>query len=322
MSVELRPMLAAALSVDRLHTISYPKIVQIKYDGIRAICRDGVMISRSGKLIPNASVQKFFQELYKVYPKISRVDGELLIGDPTDPKTWGATSSGIMTKTGTPNFVFYAFDRVMPQLSYSTRRSALMNVIDGIPNEFRSRIQLVGEYEVNAPSQVRMYLNQFLGDNLEGCILRDPEGLYKNGRSTLNQQLLLKVKDIQEAEAIVVGTEPLMINLNDSKLDELGYTTRSSHKEGKIAQDMLGALVVRAPAWGNRTFKIGTGFTHEQRYAYWKIRPTMVNAIVKFKYLSAGMKDLPRHPVFMGFRHEKDIDASHLVRLKALGVPE
>jgi DNA ligase-1 len=51
--------------------------------------------------------------------------------------------------------------------------------------------------------------------------------------------------------------------------------------------------------------KVSTGLTAEERQEYWKTN--CIGKIVKFKFQEAGKKDLPRFPVFIGFRHPDDM---------------
>lgn len=312
----LRPMLAAGITVEQLPKLRYPKVLQVKYDGIRAVCRQGNMVSRSGKLLPNVYIQQFFKEVHKVCESFHLMDGELIVGQPNDASVCMNTTSGVMSIGGEPDFTFYVFDRAIAY-SYEERREQISAVLDRLPAEFRNRIKLVGDFEVSGHKEVEQYLQQFFDDDLEGCILRSFESPYKHGRSTVKQEYLLKLKDIRDSEAVVVGFEPLQTNMNEAQKSELGYTTRSSHQDGKITQDSLGALIVRATEWRG-CFRVGTGFTRAQRDRMWEARKSLWGEYIKFKYLFAGMKDLPRHPVFLGFRSPRDMDATKVLVLKDL----
>ena len=135
----------------------------------------------------------------------------------------------------------------------------------------------------------------------EGLVLRDPEGLYKQGRSTLGEQGMIKVKMFSDSEAMILDTVELMHNDNEATVSEIGLTKRSSHKANKRASGMMGALQVRDIHSGVG-FEIGTGFTEAERRAHWPL-----GAIVKYKFFAYGVKDKPRHPVFLGFRDPIDL---------------
>jgi DNA ligase-1 len=137
-------------------------------------------------------------------------------------------------------------------------------------------------------------------------MLRDPNGRYKFGRSTAKEGILLKVKRFSDAEAVIVGFEERMHNGNPATTDALGHTERSSHKENLTGRGDLGALVVKCELFESE-FNIGTGFDDATRKEIWDNRETYLGKVVKFKYQTAGMKDVPRFPVYVGLRHENDL---------------
>jgi DNA ligase-1 len=47
-------------------------------------------------------------------------------------------------------------------------------------------------------------------------------------------------------------------------------------------------------------FHVGTGFTAADRALMWAKPP--IGETVKYKFFPVGVKDKPRHPVFLGFR--------------------
>jgi len=66
----------------------------------------------------------------------------------------------------------------------------------------------------------------------------------------------------------------------------------------------LGALVLKHDAG---PFRCGTGFTDEQRAHIWANRESLMGRMAKIKHFEIGVKDLPRFPVFLGFRAEEDM---------------
>ena len=71
----------------------------------------------------------------------------------------------------------------------------------------------------------------------EGLILRNPDGMYKYGRSTPKEQLSIKLKFFEQDEFEVVGFEERYTNTNEATTNELGYTSRSSHKSNLLPTD-------------------------------------------------------------------------------------
>ena len=54
-------------------------------------------------------------------------------------------------------------------------------------------------------------------------------------------------------------------------------------------------------------FSCGSGLNDALRDEIWKNQSKYLGKLVKYKYMSKGIKELPRHPVFIGFRDETDL---------------
>ena len=113
-------------------------------------------------------------------------------------------------------------------------------------------------------------------------------------------------KRFLDSEAEIVGFVELMRNKNEATINKMGYMERSSHMENKVPGGCLGAFQVKDITYGYE-FEIGTGFTEADRIAFWKQKRSLLGRVVKYKYFPIGMKDLPRHPVFLGFRDPRDM---------------
>jgi len=281
----MKPMLAA--TVENTSALRYPLLASTKLDGIRAFVENGVVLSRNRKPIPNVHIQE-------LYCHLEGYDGELIVGDPRSKSVYRDTMSTVMSQDVTPHELsFKVFDHVgQPELNFSGR---IGNVIP------HYRLPQIAVYTEKELLDIE---DSFLADGYEGVMLRDPEGRYKHGRSTLNQGWLMKLKRFKDDEGIVVDFEELMHNANTAKINELGYQSRSSHQANLVPMGRLGALVVK---WREHTFNIGTGFTDGERHEIWAGRMNFIGRTVKFKYLPVGMKDLPRHPVFLGWRSKGDV---------------
>lgn len=296
MTLKLRPMLAAQCEPKRL---KYPLIVQPKLDGIRVLIKDGIAYSRTLKPIRNQYIQERIREHKEV---LEGVDGEIMVGDPTNPSVYRYTSSGVMSEAGEPNFMLHVFDLWnCPEHPYIKRSDAL--IARDLP--FDVVVPVVNAYATNE-AELMGHHQSFVERGYEGTILRDPNGKYKYNRSTAKEGYLIKFKDFQDAEAMIIGFEPKYHNANPAVLDLRGFTTHSSHKENKVALDTLGALEV-VQLGTEITFKIGTGFDDSLRKEIWDKRDSLLSEVVKFKYFSGGAYDKPRFPVFLGFRDKEDM---------------
>ena len=288
----MKPLLAGEADLDKLN---FPVVVSPKLDGVRALVHNGELLSRSLKKIPN----KFIQSQLAL-PELEGVDGELIIGPPNANDTYNKTVSGVMRHEGEPNYKFYVFDfHNLNPLPFSERYKRLHIVVEEFPN-----IHMVPHVVASDLDQLLKMEQTLLEKGYEGLMIRDPEGLYKYGRSTQREGILLKLKRFSDSEAIIIGFEERMHNANELKKNELGYADRSHSKSGMVPTDSLGALIVSDKGV---EFNIGTGFTEEQRQTYWRKKDKLLGQLVKYKYFSVGVKDAPRHPTFVGFRSELDL---------------
>lgn len=285
--IAFKPMLASPADLDNLR---FPLLASPKLDGVRAIVKDGVVLSRSLKKIPNEYVQSLFS-------KRAHLDGELIVGSPTSKTCYTDTVSGVMRVSGQPDVRFYVFDSIsQPDAPYGQRRPMVGN----LPNYSE-----VPQLPVRNHDELLETEERWLDAGYEGLILRDPEGRYKFGRSTAKEGLLLKLKRFTDAEFKVVGYEERQHNGNEATTNELGRTKRSSHKAGKSGLGDLGALVLQGDGF---TFNCGTGFDDATRKALWAERDNgLIGRIAKIKHFEIGAKTAPRHPVFLGWRHESDL---------------
>ena len=290
---QFRVMRAATLT----KPVKFPVLASPKIDGIRAIVRDGVLMTQSLKPVPN----KFIQSSVN-WADYEGLDGELVVGSPTDANVMQATQSGVMSEEGEPDWHYWCFDMVSGEI-YDDRLRTLKNKLVQKIYEFNGyRISMLGQKWLMCEADLKDYEEEVLGQNFEGVMLRNPNGLYKYGRSTENEGYLVKMKRFQDAEATVLYSIPLMTNNNPAKTNNLGLTERSSAKEGLVAKDMLGAFHVIND--DGVEFDVGTGFTDEQRKEYWHKREALIGQRIKFKFFPIGVKIAPRIPVFLGLRYD------------------
>jgi DNA ligase-1 len=326
-------MLAAPC--DDLGALRYPLLATPKIDGIRCLIIDGVAMSRSLKPIPNRFIQSVIGK-----PEFNGLDGELLVGT-----TFQDATSGIMSEDGQPDFRYYVFDmwrNADRPGEYKHRVASFMTQLGNLGDTPATRriVPLLPKH-LNTRAELDTYCAEMLAEGHEGIMVRSPDGPYKHGRATFKEGYLTKIKPFEDAEATVVGFEERMHNANEAKTNALGRTERSSHKENLVPMGTLGALVVKnEKLWPGKTFNIGTGFTDAQRAELWaqaghpqprasgrppmatlddgsRIRPghppapppgpPLIGRTVKFKYQAIGTKDVPRIPVFLGFRDARDM---------------
>jgi DNA ligase-1 len=286
---ELKMPMLAASSIPNLEDVEYPCYIQRKYDGARCIAIDGVAYSRKMKPIPNQYIQKKFAEY-----NLHGLDGELMIEG-----GFNSVQSGVMSRDGDPDFTFYVYDCWDSDKPFTERLPLLVYALNV---DF---IKVVDTYVVNNPKEAESKLQQFIDEGYEGGILRSFKGKYKQGRSTLKEGYLLKLKRFLDDEAVVIGFEERMQNNNVKEVDERGYSKRSSKKAGLVGADTLGSLVVQ---WNGVTFNIGSGFDDAQRKEVWENKDKYLGKLVTFKYQELHEDTgVPRFATYKGFRDERDV---------------
>jgi DNA ligase-1 len=300
----VRPMLASPTKPGDLDKLSYPILASPKIDGMRALCRvnpvtkQPELVSRTLKPIANEFTQKLFARWEYV-----GLDGELVVGQPTDKNLMQQTSSGVNSRDGVPHVKWYVFDKWDMDETYARRAS----VAKGICNVYMGcGLVWVTHVALRKPSELVALEEKWVNEGYEGMMLRDPTGPYKQNRSTLREGYLLKVKRFEDGEAEVIDVEELQTNTNELEVDERGYAKRSTHKAGKVGAGTLGALIVKDCKTGQE-FSIGTGFTAEQRHNLWEGRHYVIGQVAKYKHFAIGVVDKPRFPVFVGFRNRTDM---------------
>lgn len=292
MTLPFKPMLSASLDGVELSSLKYPLLASPKLDGVRCIVWEGVAYSRNAKPIRNRFVQAWAKGLHNL-------DGELIVGDPTDPHCLANTQSGVMSFDGEPDFKFYLFDspeRICPEF-----RSGLEHV--QAEHKERDRIVCVEHQWVSNIDDLRTREEDWLAAGYEGLMLRDPYGPYKHGRSTLREGYLMKLKRFQDGEATVIALEEGSHNQNTLERDELGRAKRSKVSAGLTPSGMVGTIIVNDPQWGELRLAPGT-MTHAERIALLNRPASIVGRVVHWRSFGYGVKDKPRFPRYYGIRED------------------
>lgn len=278
MSECFSPMLAATVRTED-DLPEFPLLATPKIDGIRALMVDGVLVSKTLKPIPNRRIRGILEPLLP-----EGADGEIFCGD------LYTTTSTVMSFGAEGSFRFFWFDwTYKADVPYERRASSIREYITicEVGTTYVSPLLPHALYNI---FELREYEEQAIEQGFEGIVIRIPNGRYKAGRSTLREGLMMKLKRYKDSEATIVATEELVHGVGD-KAGTGGGT--------------LGSIVAMAP--DGTVFRIGTGYTADQRLALWSSRSDIIGKAVKYRYADRGSKDKPRCPVFLGMRHEDDM---------------
>lgn len=297
--MSFKTMLAGHAPEDLAH-LKFPVSMSPKLDGMRAHIMDGVVVSRNLLPYKNRALQDKFGRL-----NFHGLDGEFMVGDPTDPAAFRATGvlnshEGDISKVKL--WVFDAFND--PHLPFRTRFLQASRIVGKNPGRFA----MVPHVLAKTPEDILEYEASQVAAGYEGVMLRDPEGLYKYGRSTTREGWLLKLKRFADSEAVIDHAVELLHNANEKTLVSNGKGKRNTQRSGMVGRGVLGAVEVRDVHTGVR-FSIGSGFNDEERRRLWEDfhAGRLVGRVVKYQYFPGGSKEKPRFPTFKGFRDPIDM---------------
>ena len=293
----IRPMLAPNDDPQRnpnfFKKLQYPLLCSPKLDGIRGLSLGGKLYSRSGKLLPSRQVQEEFKNL-------PALDGELIEGDPKDFDVYNRTQSHVMSEDKPGNLTYWVFDCLEDSSSPFYKRLDLAESLISHP-----KVRLVPHEYIDSYEELLAYEEKQLDLGYEGIMMRSPIAPYKHGRCTMNEGYFFKLKRFSDTEGVIVGFEERMTNTNKAEESELGYTKRSSSKEGLRPAGTLGKFLV---SYREDTLPVALGsFKHSEAQEIWDNQDKYLGLTLKFRYFGHGVKDRPRFPRAIGFRSELDL---------------
>lgn len=302
--VVVRPMKAPTTPVtaEQVDLSSGPVWVSPKLDGMRNLQMKSVSKSLKLKAFPNEFVQQSL-----AHPILDGLDGELVVGNPTAPNAIQATTSGIMSVKGCPDFNFYVFDCWdSPGEGFLVRKAYVRRKFT-VAKRMGLRVKYVPQILCTTQEELATVIGSNYEAGFEGSMIRSYDDPYKYNRCTEKQGWLLKVKEFRDSEAIILGFEEMQHNMNEATTDELGLTKRSTHKANKVLAGTLGRMIGKDVHTG-QTVVIGPGkMTAAEKQHVWSNQDLYLNKISKYRYSPYGVKDLPRFPRHIVWRSELDM---------------
>ncbi len=329
---KFRPMKSATPEQDfDFSKLRYPMWASPKVDGIRCVIHPTLgPVTNTLKPIPNKYIREYLWRNTLHY-----LDGELVVGDPDNPKSFNQTQSGVMSHDGIPNFFYMVFDNFEAGnlCGYGIRKEDAATRINEYNRTLRPdrRVLLLEQRLIENYTQLLEYEEEKVSQGYEGIMLRSLDGKYKFNRSTLKEGGMIKIKRFRDDEAIIIGWEPLERNNNEPERNALGLQRRGYSQAGKTVDDSrVGRFRCRGvpgSRWDNVEFWIGSGLDDEQRTTFreqlrvkgvnpyindtiqnvlWQslYKGTPIGKTITFKYQEHGSKDAPRTPIFKGMRYD------------------
>jgi DNA ligase-1 len=250
-----------------------PYLIQPKLDGDRA----RVIIDAEGgiKMFSSELTPKFFphifEELRKTKLRNIELDGELYEHSLTHQELRSRIGRTVNPHEDEEAIQFHIFDIVSdePQIERTIR---LQRDLEKVLNT--DHLRIVYADVVSNIEQIMKKFQYYIDRGYEGFVLREARAPYMRKRSPF----LMKFKPKKEDVYTIVGVR-----------EEISI-------QGK-PKNALGALVLMDNM--GTQFKVGTGFTAEQRQNLWKIKETLIGKSAKVMYQALTNDHIPRFPVFV-----------------------
>ncbi|PSV34201.1 DNA ligase [Photobacterium sp. GB-210] len=277
-SAQSTPELMKAKALDLQHlndknsvidNIEFPVreyLVSEKLDGIRAYWNGTQLTTKSGRQIH--APHWFIKNL----PAIA-LDGELWLQRGKFQALTKIVMDHVPNDKAWRNVKYMVFDLPASDLPFEQRYNSLVKLIQTHSTVPNNVLYLVEHKRINEISILTQWLDIIVNNHGEGLMLQHINNYYVAGRTNK----LLKLKQHQDAEAIVIGYEK---------------------GNGKY-QGLMGSIWVKTI--NNKTFKIGTGFTEQQRK-----NPPPLGTTIQFRYNGYTERGIPRFARFSRVRLSPD----------------
>lgn len=275
-------MLAKSLPNDQLNAVHYSNDNQIhenftigdylvseKLDGIRAYWNGQQLLTKTGNII---HAPAWF---YANFPS-TPLDGELWIERGQFQALTRIVLDAEPNNDAWQRVNYMVFDLPHNNEPFSERYSQLKALIEqqrDHNNRPLTHLQWVEHKSLDNLAILVQWLDIVSSHDGEGLMLHHKSNNYTSGRT----KHLLKLKNHQDAEAIIIGYE---------------------EGNGKY-QGMMGAVWVKTAT--NNTFKIGSGFNDQQRQS-----PPAIGSTIQYRYNGYTNNGIPRFARFIRIRDNPD----------------
>lgn len=281
----MKPMLAKTLGKKYNQ---YPCFIQPKLNGVRALYQKGTFQSRGEKLWKPHFFPHLIEQLDELKDFIGGgiLDGEFYVHGWKLQRINSAVGvNNNNPNEDTPKIKFYVFDIVNTNANFSRRWFNALHVLGDAGLD--SVVPVPTAMCVNE-NDMQMHFEMYTKFGYEGIMLR-PDGPYEYG-----EHLSERTQDMTEHRSKFLWKHK---HWEDGEFFCAGITDG----EGK-ADIGIGALVLiarhgDAATNGNITFKVGTGYSDEERVAFKNDPP--LGKLIRVKYLNLSDDGIPLNPSFI-----------------------
>jgi ATP-dependent DNA ligase len=274
--VKLLPMLAHSFD-KRKHNITYPAIVQRKFDGVRclAVLKDGEvkLMSRKGKEFPHLDHLRSEIMLNNDDPNLV-IDGELYSDTLTFQELVGLVRR-VTLKEGNEEQMFEVSLRVYDCIDlnnepdFSDRYETITSICAGA-----KYLSLVENVTVDDEDEIHAAQARFVEEGYEGAMVRNLTGAYRIGKRSADLQ---KVKTFLDDEYEIVG-----------------------FSEGTGGE--TGCVVWVCKTSSGDEFSVRPRGTREERQRYFQNGNNYIGKMLTVRYQELTDDGIPRFPVGISIR--------------------
>lgn len=319
-----KPQLIANDEID-IKVLTYPLFVSTKLDGCRLIAKNGQLVTRSLKPLVNKQLNEKFEPIRKFTEEQNvLLDGEIFA--PNIPFQF--IVSCFMTEDCYTKQSIKKWEELCKEHNfYATREEVISQLkfycFDSIENEnneasFLQRSHFaklcamrfpeimfpVEQIFVNNVEEVEKVFNLVLEEGFEGLIIRNPMSPYKYGRTRISENNSYKLKPWKTEDARIIGfVQATKVNEDAEKTTtELGMSRTSKRQEDRHNIEKASGFIVD---FNGKELTVPIAMTDVQKEYIWLHKDEYLNQWIEYRYMTVGMKDLPRIPKFIRMRLDR-----------------
>ena len=186
----------------------YPLLASAKFDGVRAVITPDGIYSRNWKRF-NLHLESYFSDAIEETRKNNAIlDGEIYARN----LRFDELISNIRGSVINDSIRFYAFDSCSLEEWNNAKTKPFSKRYSETVTRYRhlNRIAPVVQYRINNDDDLSNLFNQSISQGFEGLILRDATSAYKNGRATMKQGIIYKLKQWVTIDSKIIGFKQMM----------------------------------------------------------------------------------------------------------------
>lgn len=309
--MSFNPMLATNV---KFNQIDRNYLGSIKLEGSRGeLFAETGLLSRQLKPVPNIYINERMDGPAQIATEMGlSLDGEFYLHG----WTFNRIDSAFRNENNPDGqmlqfWVHDAFIHCNPDAPFGVRWEVMQAFVARCNDLGYNHIQLCKQWPIGTPAGAQQAYEWAVANGYEGIVLKDPNGAYKFGRSTLKQGLFLRIKPEDPYDGVILQIVERQTNLVESEVNELGFLKKRQDKDMKEGAGIAQTAITYCPALA-RTIRVSLtrGLQDENptdkgpsRRELWENRQNYEGHPVKFVGIPVeGMA--PRSPRYDTLRHD------------------